>query len=204
MMQHRNIAVGDILPAAPGREIVSERGCRRWHALLVYPQREVAGRVWLQRRGVYAFFPVERQVRVVRGKRIERSRRYLPGYLFALFPHDPIWHRILDSPETPNPFFRDVIRLHSGEAGRLHPRSIRALAEMRETDERIVERRRAARLPRQGDRVRLRTGPLEDHIGEVVELTAGTVRLKVKMFASEVPVQAKIEHVERLGAWGES
>jgi transcription antitermination factor NusG len=154
-----------------------------WHALITYPQRERAGKLWLDRRGVYSFFPVKRQVRMAHGRRIERDSRYLPGYLFAAFPGAPIWYKILGSP-----FISNAIRGHNGEPGRLHPDSIVSLRAMASVDDEITNQWRVARTPRRGDRVRIKAGVFQGHEYEVVEIVSGNVRLKLQLLGRELDV----------------
>jgi transcription antitermination factor NusG len=155
----------------------------QWYALFVLPQRERAGRKWLDDRGVHAFWPVKREVRHIRGARIERESRYIPGYLFARFPGAPIWHRIIGSP-----FITNAIRRHNGEPGRLNPDSIASLRAMASVDDEISNQWRIARTPRRGDLVRIKAGVFAGHEYEVVEIVSGNVRLKLQLLGRELDV----------------
>jgi transcription antitermination factor NusG len=194
MMQ---IRPGDMLPK---RAIVHD-GLTRWHALLVFPQREAAARAWLDARKVYSFYPVRQQDRVIRGKKSTVERRYLPGYLFARFNGAPIWHRILRDHATDmgSPFIRDAIRLHSGEPGVLMPQSLSALLDMRSRDEMLTEAQQARRLVKPGCRARVKNGAYQGQEVEVVTLTAaGGATFRLRMFGGEFDVEVDASRLERI------
>lgn len=159
-------------------------GPRRWHALIVPPQRETAAEAWLKVRGIYAFHPVKRQVTTIRGKRVERHQRYLPGYVFANVPGRMVWHRVFASP-----LIADAIRMQSGEPGILRAEDLRMIQAMRPRDEAAdaakAARAAAAKLFAPGDSVEITKGPLAGIRSEVVEIRAGRAILQLTMFGSQ-------------------
>lgn len=159
-------------------------GPRRWHALIVPPQRETAAEAWLKVRGIYAFHPVKRRFTTIRGKRVERHQRYLPGYVFANVPGQMVWYRLFASP-----LISDAIRMHSGEPGILRADDLRMIQAMRPRDEAAdaakAARAAGAKLFAPGDAVEITKGPLAGTRSEVVEIRAGSAILRLTMFGSE-------------------
>lgn len=154
-----------------------------WHALMVKSQREVAARAWLDKRGVYAFFPVKRERRHVRNRWVERESRYLPGYLFARFPGEPKWHKVFDSP-----FVHNAIRSSNGYPGRIHPDSLRAIRAMASVDDEIEARWHLSTRVNRGDRVRVRGGAFAGYETEVLEIVAGKARLPLTLLGRQIDV----------------
>lgn len=186
------LRVGDRLPAPPSILCDPEASSpaqrrRRWHALRVVPQREAAVRHLLARQGVgVSFYPVEMRVTVCMGRRRETERRFLPGLVFALFPREVVWHRLLACPERPDRPVRDVLRLASGEPARIVPRDVRGLWEMRSRSEAAARERRVARSPRKGGRARIVSGPFGGQVVEVCELRAGEAVVRLRLFGAEI------------------
>lgn len=184
----RSLSVGDPVPPAMPDTAIFVQGAPRWHALRVAPQREDQAEAWLWRRGVYAFHPVEDKVSIVKGLRRTYQRRYLPGYVMAHFPGDPLIARVLACP-----FIAGAIQRADGEWGILLHGDLRRLHAMRKID-RARERanevralRRKIRLAlKPGDNVRLRVGPLSDLPCEIAEMisAAGAV-VRYRMFGRE-------------------
>lgn len=163
-------------------------GPARWFALRVRPQREINAERWLANRGVYAFHPVRGRRVVRRGRVIEASRCYLPGYVFARFPGWPVAHRVTDGP-----FVTGAVSRADGEWGALDPRDLAAIHRMRAVDDDIEARRALRRMPRPflpGQAARLRAGPLSDREAEVVEVpTATRVVLRLRLFSRAMLVE---------------
>lgn len=170
----RSVEVGGAVPPAPGDTGIFLPGAPQWVALRTTAQREDQAEHWLCRRGVYAFHPVlMRKVRA-KGTVREYARRYLPGYVFARFPGEPMAHRVVDCA-----FITGALCNSAGSWGRLDPTDLQALHAMRRIDiassealkaERI--RRRAAGAVKPGDRALFRAGPLAGEVCEVAEITA--------------------------------
>lgn len=178
------------LPAAGAFNI---EGDPRWHALIVVPQKEQAAEAMLARHDVYAFHPVTTRTVSIRGKRKRVVSRYLPGYVFARFPGPVIWHRLMASP-----LIADAVRHSSGWPAVLMPGDLEKLHAMREIDEAEEERRRQAKVIRRGDRVRILSGAFEGEEVEVLDLAGGSVRVRMCILGSELPVQIVFSGVEKI------
>jgi transcription antitermination factor NusG len=185
----------ETLPPAPASAILTP-GAPRWYCLIVYKEREAPTRLWLGEHGVDSFYPVTISKQRYRGRDIARVRRYLPGYVFARFNGDPIWWRIMGD-ERRN--IRDVLRMHDGTPGRLHEDTLTQLQAMREVDEALEERKRAARTIRKGDRVRIKVGELVDWEVEIVGIKGPRGVFHVKLFGSDHSAEVDLNNVEKLG-----
>lgn len=178
-----------------GRRAVNIPGDARWHALTVAPQKEQAAGAWLELRDVYAFHPVTRRTTLIRGKRIERESRYLPGFVFALFKGPAIYSRILDSP-----FITGALTMQSGHWGIIRPNDIRKLHAMRSVDEAQKAQVEEAKRIRKGDKVRVLSGLMgEGQEVEVIELRAGKARFKIHMFGADISAEADVDRLHKLG-----
>jgi transcription antitermination factor NusG len=176
------LSVGDAAPPRVRAPILRDYGPPRWHALLVFPRREQAAKDWLDARGVYAFFPVSVERRMVRRYLTDVARAYLPGYLFARFHGEVAWHRVLGSP-----FIHNALRRANGEPGLLHPETLESLREMRTTDDKLAERRANECLIRRGCKVRVISGPFQEWEVEVTEITtSGRAKFEVKLLGGTV------------------
>ena len=179
---------------------VFEDGDPRWHALIVAPMREQHAEGWLRARGVYSFHPVRVRHKKVRGKARRIVSRYLPGYVFALFPGRIIAHRVVGTP-----FITDMVRMANGEPGRLAPKDLRALHAMREVDEQTQEAEARQRQKikdqsrlRRGDRAVLLTGVMAGQTVEVLDLTAGRAKFSIRMFGGDIPAEADVGELQRV------
>lgn len=173
--------VGDVVPWDP-RPSLFLPGEPRWHALQCAPLREEKATAHLRQHGVTAFFVVKEKHVTVRGKPMVRKQHFLPGYVFAKFPGVPVWHRVMD-PENPARLIRGVLRLSSGEPGRLRVEDLRTLRELADRDEEREEAERARSLAKVGDVVRIEAFGAT---GEVVEITAwGGKRVRFMLFGAE-------------------
>jgi transcription antitermination factor NusG len=170
-------------------------GPLRWYALTVYPQRENAAKLWLDRYSVVSFFPVLEGRKWRRNIMVPWQRRYIPGYVFAQFPGEPIWHVVQASP-----FIHGVLRRHDGEPGILHPDTLHQLHAMRAMDGELEAKRAARRLIRKGDRVRLLDGPFKGSEVEVVEVdtAAGRAKFPIKLLGQHL-AEIGLEKVEKVG-----
>ena len=189
--------LGQIVPHKP-RQIIAE-GDPRWHCLFTRQQSESAAVKRLAALGIEAFYPVTERSTTHRGKTRVIQSRYLPGYVFARFPGDPVWHELWPACT----FITDVLRLRSGSPGIIRHADLTNIMAMRATDQEQDRARKARSLIRRGDRVRLRTSPLGEEV--VVEVhTLVTVRGKargkfdINLFGSTVPGEADIDDMERV------
>jgi transcription antitermination factor NusG len=186
------VILGPIIRSTTGPILCD--GELRWYALMVRPQREEAARVWLERYRVVSFYPVTDAKRMRRGKPVHYERKYLPGYLFAQFPGEPIWHVLLSSP-----FVRDVIRLHNGTPGILHPDTLTRLHAMRKMDMEIETKRRYRKMIRVGDRVKVKRGAMEGWEVEVVEIDAAAGKAKFALqLLGACNAEIEIDGLEKL------
>jgi len=175
------------------RSPIFRRGKPYWYALRVVPQREDQAEAWLRLRGVYAFHPVLTRKAKRFGAMREYQRRYLPGYVFARFPGDPVVHAV-----TSGPFITGALCRSDGTWGALEPKKLRAIHQMRKVDAeadaaRKAERarRRRQRLVGEGDSALFRSGPFSGFTCEVVELRAsGGAMVRFSLFGRETSVEA--------------
>lgn len=199
MMHYRLGEIEHHDPEQWGRRPIFERhGEARWHALVTQAQREDEAEQWLHLRGVYAFHPIRRKATRLRGKVIERKKRYLPGYVFAHFPGPAIRHRVLDCP-----FIASAVTMQSGEWGILRPADLRKLYAMRDLDraqeaDRRAERKRARRI-RPGDRVRILSGLwYEGQETEVIDVQGGMAVVRVHMLGGERAATADVAKLRKI------
>jgi transcription antitermination factor NusG len=172
---------------------ITSPGAPRWYGLIVPPQKEGAAEQWLSLRGVYAFHPVKSHVVAIRGKRIRRESRYLPGYVFARFDGAIIWHRVQASP-----FISDAIRVSTGQPATLNPDDLKGIYSMRHRDEAEAEAERQSRTIRAGDRARILSGVFEGQEVEVCEIRAGGAVLRVQMFGGEVAATIPLASMRKI------
>jgi hypothetical protein len=186
--------IGSIEPWAPAAPLFHP-GPPRWHALRCAPLREEVARRHLIDHGLTdAFFPTRVRKTTLRGKPVTRRTLFLPGYLFALFPGEPVWHRLIEG--DPRRLIRGVLCRTSGEPGVLHEDDLRDLAAMTDRAEREeAERREAARI-HVGDIIRL---PALDAEAEVVAIQGKGVQVRLRLFDRETlaTVTGAVEKVNR-------
>jgi transcription antitermination factor NusG len=158
----------------------------RWHALTVLPQSEGATEAWLKARGVYSFHPVTRRVVTIRGKRVSRTKRLLPGYVFARFPGVMTWHAVKACVHIAG-----CIRMASGEPGILRPDDLTALHAMRDVDDAAREAVRRAAIIRPGDKVKILAGLWSDEQTEVIAIRHGKAIVRLTIFGAERDVEVE-------------
>lgn len=189
------LAIGDAVPCDPhggAAGVLTTPGPRRWHALRCLPQREGIAEAWLARRGIDAFHPVTRRRVTRQGRRAEITTRYLPGYVFADFPGEPIRHRVLDCP-----VLTGAVTLSSGTWGWLDRAGMRRIVAMRAIDQGLrqakrtqARRARRARLEAlreaqrftPGDRARMIGGLFPQAEVEIVEIAGPRVAFEIVIF----------------------
>ena len=183
--------LGQIVPHKP-RQIIAD-GDPRWHCLFTRQQSESAAVKRLAALGIEAFYPVtERQV-TNRGKTRVIQSRYLPGYVFARFPGDPVWHELWPACT----FITDVLRLRSGSPGIIRQADLTNIMAMRATDMEQDRARKARSLIRRG-RVRLRAGPFEGQVVELHTLTSSRGKFTIPLFGSAVEGEANLSDMEQV------
>lgn len=161
-------------------------GAPRWHALMTLPQAEATTEAWLKARGVYSFHPVTRRVVTIRGKKVSRTKRLLPGYVFARFPGIMAWHAVKGCVHIAG-----CIRMASGEPGILRPDDLTALHAMRDRDDEEREAQRRAAIIRPGDKVRILSGLWSDEQTEVIAIRHGKAIVRLTMFGAEREVEVE-------------
>jgi transcription antitermination factor NusG len=70
---------------------------------------------------------------------------------------------------------------------------------MREVDEALEERKRAARTIRKGDRVRIKVGEMVDWEVEIVDIKGPRGVFHVKLFGADHSAEVDLDKVEKLG-----
>jgi transcription antitermination factor NusG len=189
---------GEVLPAFQPAAIYRP-GRSRWHALLVFPQRERAAKAWLGKWGCDAFFPVRRKYRWRRNQRVPYEAAYLPGYLFANFPGEPRWHAILGDDRR---LIRDVLRMSDGVTpGELHPDTLVRLEAMRSVEAQIENVAAARKVLRKGDVARFNSGPMADmpHEVVVVSIDGGKAKFEIRITGgSPVRGEARLAMLDKL------
>jgi transcription antitermination factor NusG len=197
MVAERPINWDDVLPpyVPPG---IVRPGRSRWHALLVFPQRERAAKVWLARWQVEAFYPVKIEHIRKRGFLRPVAYNYLPGYLFANFPGAPTWHRIMGR-DNERRLIRDVLRMSDGlTPGELVPETLEKLLAMRDMDATIEEQSRLRRMLKPGDRARFNGGPLTGQEVEIVSVdTHDRAKFNLKIFGA-APGEASVDMLDKI------
>jgi len=158
-------------------EIQYDDGQVRWHCLLTFPQQENRVIEWLNDKGVYAFYPVDRKVHIRRGpykgKRMPDGRiRYikeeklLPGYVFAKFGGLPKWHIIREG--------RGISGVlgQQGKPFQFTALDLEALLEMRRKGEEVEEQETLVFKP--GDQVQIteHSYAFDGFVREIAEVDA--------------------------------
>lgn len=169
-------------------------GAPRWHALMTAPQAEAKAEAWLKARGVYSFHPVTRRVVTIRGKAVSRVSRYLPGYVFARFPGEMVWHRVHACTHV-----HDCIRMASGQPGILRPDDLTALHAMRDRDDEAREAQRHAAMIRRGDKVRVLSGLWSGQQTEVIAIRNGKAIVQLTMFGADREVEVAMAVMVKAG-----
>lgn len=115
------LRIGDCLPATQGPAYYGQDIQPRWHCVVTPPGRTAHAdcRAWIKASGMFAFFPSSEQTRMTRGRRYTTEHPELPGYVFARFLREPMWHlwtnhrwfvRVFKIGETPYQFDYAQIR----------------------------------------------------------------------------------------------
>jgi transcription antitermination factor NusG len=174
----------------------------RWHALIVMPRKERVAKEWLAERGVpEAFFPVRVASYRAAGKERKVEHPHIPGYLFARFDGEPLWHAILMRPERAVASgIREVIRMRDGQPGILTEPSLERLYAMASRAEEITRAHRQARAIRARDRVRSVSQLLPAGEFEVVEIVGQRCRIEVEIFGAKRAIDVDVTAVEKVAA----
>ena len=125
--------IGDVLPASAAPSYFGPDIQPRWHCVVTTPGRAAHAecRDFIKGSGMFAFYPATEKTRMTRGRRYISEHPEIPGYVFAQFLREPMWHlwtnhrwftRVFKIGETPYLFDYAQIRHLQGftvEADRL-------------------------------------------------------------------------------------
>jgi transcription antitermination factor NusG len=187
------LAAGDRVVSEAGPDTIFGPGPDRWYALTVRPQAEDLAETWLDRRGVYAFHPVLTRQATRFGRIKTHVRRYLPGYVFAKVPGDPVVHRFVAGP-----YITGALSRADGQWGILQPSQLRAIHAMRHRHEAAEartlaeqQRRRRRTMIRAGDRILFQAGLFAGQSCDVVEIKGpGRAMVRLSLFGQEALIEA--------------
>jgi len=170
-MMKSKFYIGQVMPKAGTRGITT--GDRLtpsvWHALRVKPGDERAACAKLAKAGVFAFYPQEDRVYVVRGEKITKSYPTITQIIYAKFRHAPQWDVMRDrgiitgvfcNGTTPIVLPSDVIRIVQG---------------LPTTAERVAAAKAALMAINAGDTAQIKDGPLAGLCVDVVRVCDGRV-----------------------------
>lgn len=196
------VEVGDREPWTPTRGILGEEyAVPQWFILRTVSQREKAAGVKLEAFGVLeTWYPAEEAWRIQRNAKRDRKeyeKLIAPGYLFALFGHEPLWHRLWDVTrglvigvvgidDRPYAVPEEVL-----SRMRLMPKRIQLLREAETAKEKAE---RLARQPAAGQRARLTEGPLAGMIVDVGRIDRGIAAFLL----DGIKGTARVEGMERV------
>lgn len=141
--------------------------------------------------------PMEDVVEFKNGKKVVVSKKVYPGYLYVrCFLEDTSWDVIRNTPG---------ITGFVGSGGSPVPLSRKdveaALAEPDEDDAETPQRRQKPKLEYEvGESVRVKQGPFADFSGQIAEINADQLKVKVlvNIFGRETPVELEFSEVAKL------
>ncbi len=135
--------------------------------------------------------PTEDVVEVRSGKKINRERKFFPGYvLVRMQMSDDTWHLVKDTPKV-----TDFL----GRQGRPLPISQKEAERILQQVQEGVERPRVAVIFEVGETVRVTDGPFASFNGvvEEVEESQGRLKVAVSIFGRATPVELEYSQVEK-------
>lgn len=189
------LRIGDTVPGGEEQALVLP-GPVQWFGFVTAPQSEAKARAWLRRRGVVAWYPVERIWRDfggVRRRKVRCERIVVPRYVFARFAGEPRWHLVRECP-----WLHRVI----GFGDRPRPISDATMGRMAEVPRVLREIRRReeeARRIAPGDSARIVDGPLAGWVVDVSEVRAGVARFLAPGSAA-LPGEISVARLEKTQA----
>jgi transcriptional antiterminator NusG len=141
--------------------------------------------------------PMEDVVEFKNGKKVVVSKKVYPGYLYVrCFLEDQSWDVIRNTPGVTG---------FVGSGGTPVPLSRKdvegALAEPDEDDVETPQRRQKPKLEYEvGESVRVKQGPFADFSGQIAEINADQLKVKVlvNIFGRETPVELEFAEVAKL------
>ncbi|MBH25383.1 MAG: transcription termination/antitermination protein NusG [Myxococcales bacterium] len=174
---------------------------KKWYVVNTYSGYEKRAKLSLEERAKArglqdklgeVLIPTENVVEVRKGKRIETTRKFFPGYILVEMEMGPdMWHLVKDTPKvsgfiggnstTPVPVpAHEVARITNQiEEGRKEPTMIHSFEE--------------------GDAIKVVDGPFSNFNGVVEQVDEEKQRLKVlvQIFGRDTPVELEFSQVEK-------
>lgn len=196
------VRIGDVEAWQPSPGILGATlAVPQWFILRTVSQKEKAAAAKLERLGVAeTWYPAEQAWRIQRRSkrdRVEYEKLIAPGYLFALFEHEPVWHRLWGKA---NGLVTGVVGIDDRPYAvppavlarmKMVPKRIEMLREQEEAREKAE---RLSRQPTPGRAARLTEGPLAGHIVQIERIDRGIARFILEGIKGE----ARAESMERV------
>lgn len=161
-----------------------------WHILRCAPQRER----WLANElrvalGLHTYVPIECNVIVRRGKKIEVPRPLVPGYVFAMGIGEAAWR---DVAETRHVTGWLTI---NGRPAPIKDAEIGIIRSMERLHNKALHDRRVFKV---GDRVRLTQGPFASIESLLRSVRGSTATIEVQMLGSTRGVKVPVSQLEKV------
>lgn len=162
-----------------------------WHVLRCVGQRERWVAAELRRSlGLHSYVPIERNVLVLRGKKIERPRPLMPGYVFALGIHNGIWRDIAETRHV-----LGWLKVDGGEACSLTENEMTSIRDAERLHNQVLHDRRVFRI---GERVRAKAGPFSSIESLLRSVRGSTATIEVPMLGSMRTAKVKLDDLEKV------
>ncbi len=150
MSHYTNLRVGDVLPVEGRWRITGQPlDTPEWYALRVRGGQESKAKAKLEFAEVEVTYPVEREVKFKKGKRVERTKSVVPGLIYAKFHHMPMWHVLRERNITTGVYCNGNLPII------LPPDIIRAVMGLPTEAERLAAAKAEMLRVREGDKARL-------------------------------------------------
>lgn len=161
-----------------------------WHILRVAPQRER----WLANElrvalGLHTYVPLEVNVIALRGKRIERRRPLVPGYLFVMGIGETVWHDIAATRHVTG--WLAV----NGRPAEVSDAEVGIIRLMERQHNQVLSDRRTLTV---GDRVRPKDGPFASMHTLLSSIRGSTATIEVQMLGSVRKATVPLDSLERV------
>jgi transcriptional antiterminator NusG len=139
--------------------------------------------------------PLEDVVEFKQGKKIVVQKKVFPGYLLVrCYLDDDSWYVIRNTPGVTG---------FVGQGNKPSPlrrREVETFLQVKKTGDDTARRSRPRLEYEEGESVRVKEGPFADFQGEIVEINADQLKLKVlvNIFGRETPVELEFSQVAKL------
>ena len=158
--------IGDTLPAASVRDIVTDRPTApTWHCLIVRPQAESKTRAYFDAKGMASFYPSQNYTRHMRGKKIQLERPIITQHVYVQFRNWVNWDVLKARRLITGVYCRGNIPVA------IPADVIKHLQGLTVEAERLKAARAEMLRVRPGDQARIISGPLAGIIVDVGEIT---------------------------------